>query len=151
MQWMGGRWHVPTDAVPIVAAATLLLNVVWIILYFILMLLVTHPISCDPGQPRHASHYAVVWGVLAFLGANVLTSLLLIWLGTRGTPLTPSMRRPVEYLITFDIAKYIAAFGFVIWGLFDVYHGPKGCWSSGRKLAIEVLLWCTLSVLVLVA
>jgi hypothetical protein len=144
MRWAGRTWHIPTDAMPFLAAIQLLLNGVWLILYFVLLLLVTRPHSeCDNAAQ------AISWGLMSFLLANCLTALVLMYLGSRGTPLTPSRRSLVPVVIYWDVAKYTAMLGFVIWGLVYTRNVPAACWSGQRTRKIEILLWCTLSVFVL--
>lgn len=151
MRWMHITWHLPSDAVPVVAFSLLLINSLWLILYFVLILSLSKP--CPPGHSHTAESLAIVWGLLAFLVANVLTSLLLIILGCCGTPFTPSKRWLVPYVLYFDFFKYVAAIGFVTWGLvvtIDASSRDEPCWAPTKHKNIEILLWCTISVFVLV-
>lgn len=150
MRWAGLTWHLPTDAIPLLAALLFTLNGIWMITYLVLILAVTTPAECAPGNPRTTQQKAAMWGLLAFLAANVLTSALLICLGLRGTPLTPSRRRWMPIILYWDIAKYTALVGFLSWALWYVSDTDKGCWTASRKHDLEIVLWCTVSVVVVI-
>jgi hypothetical protein len=49
--------------------------------------------------------YVVAYGMVTFFIANAVSSCIIIALGLRGTPLTPSKRAPLVTYMYFDIAK----------------------------------------------
>ena len=149
MQWAGLRWHLPTDAVPLVSFVILIFNLIWVVVYLIVMLAVSYPSKCGPDNSRTATELAAIWGIFAFFIANIATSGLFIIIGSFGTPLTPSRRWLIPKLMYIDIAKYIGAVGYIAWSLYYVIDTEQGCWSPGRKQALEGILWASLSIIVM--
>ena len=120
------------------------------ITYLVLVIAVTNPAKCAPGKSRTLEQKIAMWGLLGFLAANVATSAVLIGMGFLGTPLTPSRRRFIPKVLYWDILKYLALVGFLAWALWYVVDGNKGCWTPSRKHDLEIVLWCTVSVVLLI-
>lgn len=66
MQWLGTTFHLPTDASPLLSLFILPLNITWLITYLVVMLVVTNPSPCLPGQLKPATQEAVTWGILGW-------------------------------------------------------------------------------------
>ncbi|KAL6766765.1 hypothetical protein ACKKBG_A37265 [Auxenochlorella protothecoides x Auxenochlorella symbiontica] len=133
------RWHLASDALPFTGIVLGWIALAVLLSLIIVMSVTDRPHECGPREER--IHDAVVYGTISFLGLNLITAILTVWIGTRGTPFTPSKRKLMVPLLYFQTGKWVLGLGWLGFAFWAVYNVPGGCANNQRVRALRAILY----------
>ena len=126
----GRRWALASDDLPALAFMGALFHGAWL-----LLLIVFSIIALTLHKPKDCEEVALFMGCLVFSTlVSTISDILIIWHGTKGSILQPSMRRYVQLVMHVLAANFVMKIGITGYGTYLVFLQQPRCLEKTAAL-----------------